>query len=166
MNTQAVNDNEVVAKAFVDQFHQQNERSRQDLGLEFYDESSDLVKNNQDSDFNDKKLPNLDSITVNRGPTLDNEVTIKKFVDDKIESGTILRSNQTLEKFLDVSVGDDTYSLTKYDKIQITDITILRNVNSGSSVLPYRKIVCNDKNNIAKISNFKKTTKTNSPTCQ
>ena len=45
LNEQAENDNEVITKAFVDQFHQENERSRRDVGLDFYDESSDLVKN-------------------------------------------------------------------------------------------------------------------------
>ena len=44
LNKQAENDNEVITKACVDQFHQENERSRRDVGLDFYDESSDLVK--------------------------------------------------------------------------------------------------------------------------
>ena len=78
MNTPAVKDNQVITKSYVDQFHQENERSRRDLGLEFYDESSDIVKDNQDNDLNDKKLTNLDSITVNRNPRLDNELSNKK----------------------------------------------------------------------------------------
>ena len=53
LNTQAVNDNEVITKAYIDQFHQENERSRRDLGIVFYDDSSDIVKNNQDNDFNE-----------------------------------------------------------------------------------------------------------------
>ena len=44
LNKQAENDNQVMTKAYVDQFHQENERSRRDLGLDFYDESSDIVK--------------------------------------------------------------------------------------------------------------------------
>ena len=55
-NKPAENDNEVITKAYVDQFHQENERSRRDLGIDFYIESTDLVKNNQDNDFNDNKL--------------------------------------------------------------------------------------------------------------
>ena len=51
----AENDNEVITKAYGDQFHQENERSRRDVGLDFCDESSDLVKNHQDNDFNDNK---------------------------------------------------------------------------------------------------------------
>ena len=46
LNKQAENDNEVITKAYVDQFHQENERSRPDIGLDFYNESNDLVKNN------------------------------------------------------------------------------------------------------------------------
>ena len=37
LNTQAVNDNQVITKAYADQFHQENERSRRDLGIDFYD---------------------------------------------------------------------------------------------------------------------------------
>ena len=44
LNKPAENDNEVITKAYVDQFHQENERSRRDLGIDFYDESSDSVK--------------------------------------------------------------------------------------------------------------------------
>ena len=77
MNKQAENDNEVLTKAYVDQFRQENERSRQDLGIDFYDESNELVKSIQDIDHNDKKLANLDSITINRNPSLDSELAKK-----------------------------------------------------------------------------------------
>ena len=43
-NTEAVKDNQVITNAFVDQFHQKNEGSRQNLGIDFYDESNYLVK--------------------------------------------------------------------------------------------------------------------------
>ena len=78
MNKQAKNDNEVITKAYVDQFHQENERSRRDIGIYFYNELSDIVKNNQDNDFNDNKLTNLISITINNNPTDDNHVSNKK----------------------------------------------------------------------------------------
>ena len=45
--TQAVNDIHVITKAYVEQFHQDNERSRRDLGLNFYDKSSHLVEKNK-----------------------------------------------------------------------------------------------------------------------
>ena len=35
LNKQAENDNEVITKAYVDQFHQENERSRRDSGIDF-----------------------------------------------------------------------------------------------------------------------------------
>ena len=75
LNKEAENDNQVITKAYVDQFHQEKEISRRHLGIDFYDESNDLVKNNQDNDFNNNKLKNIDSITVNRNPISDNEVS-------------------------------------------------------------------------------------------
>ena len=44
LNKPAENDDEVNTKAYVDQFHQENERSRRDLGIDFYDESRALAK--------------------------------------------------------------------------------------------------------------------------
>ena len=164
LNTQAVNDNEVKTKAYVDQFHQENERSRRDVGLDFYNESNDLVKNNQDNDLKDKKLINLDSKSVNRKPSSDNELASKKYIDDELDKNTILRFNQTLQNYLKVSVGNDTYNLTKYDKIQITDTTEMRYPNIGSDLLQKWNIKCNNKNNQARITDFIKSTKTNSPT--
>ena len=164
LNTQAVNDNEVITKAYVDQFHQENERSRRDLGIDFYDESSDIVKNNQDNDFNDNKLTNVNSITINNNPSDDNHVSNKKYIDDELDKNTIVRFNQTLENYLRVSVGSDIYNLTKYSKIQLTDITVMKAGNTGGYLLTYFKIICNDKNNNGKIQNFIKSTKSNSPT--
>ena len=63
-----------------------------------------------------------------------------------------------------VSVGNDINNLTKYDRIQITDITIIKYPNTGGYLLQNWTIECNDKNNSGKIQNFKKSTKTNSPT--
>ena len=155
---QAENVNEVITKAYVDQFHQENERSRRDLGFDFYDEPIDLVE------INDKELTNLDSITVKRNPSSDNELADKKYVDDSIEEGTILRFNQTPQNYLKVSVGNDTYNLTKHKEIQLTDTTVMKAGNTGGYLLPYWKNVCNDKNNSGKIQNFIKSTKTKNPT--
>ena len=38
LNTQAINDNEVITKTYVDQFHNDNEGNRRDVGLSFYTE--------------------------------------------------------------------------------------------------------------------------------
>ena len=166
LNKQAENDNEVITKSYVDQFHQENERSRRDVGLLFYNEEVDLVKNNQDNDFNDNKLTNIDSVTVNREPISDNELSNKKYIDDELDKNTILGFNQTLENYLKVSVGNDTYNLTKYDKIQLTDTTHIPSGNAGSTILQGWKIICNDENKNGKLSNFVKSTRSNSPTSQ
>ena len=82
LNKQAEIDDEVITKAYVDQFHQEHERFRRDLGIDFYNESSELVKNNKDNDFNDSKLTNRNSITINNNPISDNHVSNKKYIDD------------------------------------------------------------------------------------
>ena len=155
---------EIPTKAYIESLHEENERSRPDLGIDFYDESNDLVKNNQDNDFNDNKLLNLGSVTVNRNPTLDNELSNKKYIDNELDKNTIVRFNQTLSNYSKVTVGNDTYNLSKYNKIQLTDTTSIKYPNTGGYLLPGWRIYCNDKNNNGKIQDFIKSTKTNSPT--
>ena len=164
MNKQAENDKEVITKAYVDQFYNDNERYRRDIGLSFYNEEVDLVKKNQDNDLNDDKLVNLVSTTVNRNPSSDNEVSNKNYVDDELDKHTILRFNQTLQNYLKVSVGNDTYSLTKYDKMHLLDVTEIRSPNIGSDLLPKWRIKNLSEINNTKIGNFIKSTETNSPT--
>ena len=101
----------------MDQFHQENEQSRRDLGIDFYDESN-----------------------------------------------TLLKFNQTLQNYLKVSAGNKIYNLTKYDKIQITDTTVIKSPNSGGYLLQNWKRECKDKNASGKIQKFIRSTKTNSPT--
>ena len=48
----------------------------------------------------------------------------------------------------------------------MTDTTVMKAGNNGGYLLPYWRIVCNDKNNSGKITNFVKSTKTNSPTSE
>ena len=59
-----------------------------------------------------------------------------------------------MENYLKVSVGNDTYNLTKCDEIQITDITNVIYPNSGGYLLQKWNIKCNDKINAGKIQNF------------
>ena len=103
-------------------------------------------------------------MAVNRDPSSESELSTKKYIDDQLGESTIVRFNQTLESYLKVSVGSDTYNLTKYNKIQLTDTTTMKAGNTGVYLLLYWKNVCNDKNNSGKIQNFNKSTKTNSPT--
>ena len=159
LNKQAENDDEVITKAYVDQFHQENERSRRDQGIDFYDESNDLVKNNQDNDLNDNKLTNINSITINNSPTQDDHVSNKKYIDDELDKNTILRFNQTLQKYLKIFVGDTIYNLTKYNKISLTDITEIRAPNSGADLLQKWKIQCRDINGDSEPNKFLKSTK-------
>ena len=160
LNKQAENDNEVITKAYVDQFHQENERSRRDLGIDFHDESNDLVKTNYDNDPNDNKLTNIDSITINRNPTSDHEVTNKKYIVDELDKNAFLRFNQTLQNYPKVSVGNDTFNLTKYDKIQLIHLAEIRYPNNGDRLLPKWRIKSLNKN---KAGNFLKTNKNKQP---
>ena len=95
--------------------------------------TTNQVKNTQDKDFNDKKLTNIDSITVNRDPTSDNELTNKKYIDDELDKNTIFRFNPTLQNYLKISFGNDTYNLTKYDKMQLSDVAEFRYPKNGDS---------------------------------
>ena len=115
VNTQAVNDNQVNTKAHADRFHNDNQRFRGDLGLQFHIESSDLVKTNQDSNSNDNKLTNLDSTTVNRYPILNYELASKKHIDDELDKNTVLKVDKSLQNHLKIPNGCDVYYLTKYD---------------------------------------------------
>ena len=155
---------EIPTKTYIDSLHEENERSRRDLGIDFYDESSGLVKNNQSNNFNDNIILNVRSIQINDDPSNDNHVSNKKYIDDKLDKNTLVRFNQTLQNYLKVSVGNDTYNLTKYNKILLTDTAVLKTGSTGLYLLPYWKIICNDKNNNGKIQNFIKSTKSNSPT--
>ena len=135
---------EILTKSYIDSLHEKNERSRRDLGIDFYDESNDLVKNNQDNDLNDNKLTNLDSIPINRDPTSDDEVSKKRYIDIEIDKNTIVRFNQTLQNYLQISIGNSMYNLTKYNKIHITDITIMKAEKTGANLLQNWNIIVND----------------------
>ena len=154
---------EIPTKAYIDSLHEENERSRGDLGLDFQDEADDLVKNNQDNNFNDNKLTNIDPITSNRKPTSDDELSNKKDIDDELDKNTIVRFIQTLSNYLKVSVGNDTYNLTKYDKIQLTDVTEIRAPSTGSDLLQKWKIINMNKIGDMKLGKFIKSTKTTTP---
>ena len=155
---------EIPTKPYIDSLQEENERSRRYLGIDFYDESSDLVEKNQSNDFNDNIILNVRSIQINDDPSNDNHVSNKKYIDDELDKTTIRRFNQTLQNYLKLSVGNDTYNLTKYDKIQLTDTTVMKSGNTGGYLLPYWKIICNDKNGNGKIQNFVKSTKSSSAT--
>ena len=106
-----------------------------------------------------KKITNIDSITVNRNPTSDIDVSNKKCSDDSIGEGNVPKFNQTLQNYLKVTFGNGTYSPTKNGKVQITDATINKYPNRGGYLLQNWVIKCNDKIINDKIQNFIKSTK-------
>ena len=112
---------EIPTKSYVDSLDESS-RNRRDVSP---------VLNGQDNDFDNNKLTNSDIVTVIRNPNLDNELSNKKYVDVSKGEGTIVSFNQTLQNYLNVSVGNDTYNHTKYDKIQITDRAFIKYPNTG-----------------------------------
>ena len=77
----------------------------------------------------------MDSITVNRNPSSNNELANKKYIDCELDKSTGLRLDKTLQNYIKVSVGNDTFNLAKNDKIQNTDTTIIKTPNSGGYLL-------------------------------
>ena len=65
-----------------------------------------------------------------------------------------------LSNYLKVSVGNDTYNLTRYDRIQLIHVTEIRSPNTGFDLLHERRIKNLHKNNGAKAGNFLKSTVT------
>ena len=63
-----------------------------------------------------------------------------------------------------VSVGNDVFILTKYDKLQTTDTTEIKFPIIGNDLFQKWNIKCNNKNNDSKVGNFIKSTITNCPT--
>ena len=118
----------------------------------------------QDNEFDNYKLTNLDSITVNRTPNSENELANKKYIDDSIVEDTLVRLIQTFQNYLKVSLENDDYNLAKYDEIQSTDTTKIKYRTSGGYSLQHWNIKCNDTINNGKKPNFIKSTETSSPT--
>ena len=64
-----------------------NERNRgETLDYAFYDENSELVKNNITNDFNDNKILNVKSIELNDEPINDTDAVNKLYVDNKTDN--------------------------------------------------------------------------------
>ena len=55
------------------------------------------VFNDQNNEFDTSILRKLDSLAVNRSPTADNEVSIRKHDDDRLVEGTVCRNIQPLK---------------------------------------------------------------------
>ena len=145
---------EIPTTAYVDSLSE-NDRNRRDLLPVF---------NDQNNEFENTKLTNLVSSTVNRIPTLDNELSNKNYIDDELNKDTLLRFSQALKNYVKVSIGNDVYNLTKYDEIQTTDTTNIKYPNNGGYLLQRRNVKCSDKNGSGKTPNFIRSTETTGPT--
>ena len=108
---------EIPTKTFIDSLHEENERSRRDLGIDFYDESSDLVKNNQTNDFNGNIILNVASIQINNDPSSVDHAVNKKYVDDGFLNKTdssIVKNHQNNDFNID--------NITNVRSVQINDL--------------------------------------------
>ena len=140
-------------KSYNDTLHENN-RTRLDLSSVFC---------NQGKEYDFIKTPNLDSNTVNRNPSSNNEVSIKRYVEALTGEGTLVGFYQRLQNHLKVSLGNDTYNFTKQDKTKSTGTETFKYPNSGRYLLQRYYIKCNDKNGNVKKQRFIRSTKTNSP---
>ena len=75
------------AKSNVDNFYGSS-RKRRNLSSVCYD---------QDNEFEKNKITKLDSVTFNRNPNSDKEISKKKDVDESIRECTTVGFNQTLQ---------------------------------------------------------------------
>ena len=80
LKTKAVKDNRIITKSHVDRFHAENQVSRRNLGLVFYNEATGLVKSIQDNKYNDNKLKKLDTTTVSRKCFSNNDLANRKIL--------------------------------------------------------------------------------------
>ena len=62
-----------------------------------------------------------------------------------------------------ININNTIYKLQIYNKIVLTDTTIIKFPNNGDSLLPNWRLFCNDRNNNGNVQNFIRSTKTNSP---
>ena len=145
---------EIPTRAYVNSLHDNN-RNRRDLSS---------VYNDQDNEFGEIILTNLNSVTVIREPSPDNEPANKKYIDNSKEEGAVVSFNQTLQNPFKGSIGNDFYNLTKTNRTQITDTTVIKYLNTDGLLPQQWNTKCNDKNRIGKIQNFIKSTKISSPT--
>ena len=118
----------------------------------------------QDSDFDKIDLTILESVTVNRNPTSDKELSDIVYVDDSLGEKTNLRPYQRLQQFVKPTAGNTVYSVEKSDKQQITETTVPNVVNSSGNLLQQRNIKCKDEIIIGSKNKIHSPTKINTPT--
>ena len=107
---------ECSTKLYVGSLHE-NSRSRRNLSA---------VLNDRYNEGDYIKFTNLNSNTFRRDPSTDEKLANKNYVDGSLGGVKILKFNQSEDNYLKISVGNDTYNLSKYDKKQVTDTTIVK----------------------------------------
>ena len=108
---------ELPTKAYIDSLREEKERSRRDLGIDFYDESSDPVKYNITNGFNDNIILNVRRIHINDYPSNDDHVVYKKYVVDDFLTKThssVVKNNQNIDFINNI--------ITNVRSIQINDL--------------------------------------------
>ena len=95
-------------KSYVDSLHKSSGR-RRDLSLVF---------NDQKTEFDNKQLTNLESVTVIRTPSSDNELAIKKIIDDKLDKNTsldLIKLYKTISKYMSEMTHINLLSMINYN---------------------------------------------------
>ena len=102
LTSEPIGDEHVVTKNYVVSLSE-NDGNRRDMSIVFNDQVNEFAK---------IKLTILKSIT-NRNPISYYELSNKKYVIDEFNKNTIIRFNQTLQKYLKLTVGNIDYNHTK-----------------------------------------------------
>ena len=109
------------------------------------------VFNDQDNELDNFNLTKVDWITVKSVRLINEEVLKKNCFYDELIKSTISRFNPTLQNYLKVSVGNTVSNLTKYDRKQKINTTLIKIGNAGTKLLLSWRIEFNDKNNAGKL---------------
>ena len=120
------------------------------------------ILKDQDNDFYDNKTTKRDSITIEKEIKLQ---MIKKYVNERLENGSIFRFNQTLENYLKNPV-DTVKNHRKNTREQNTDTTVINYVISDGYLLQQGILKGNDEKYAGKVTTFLGATKSNSPTAK
>ena len=112
------------------------------------------VFNDRDKEFGNHQLTHLDSLTVDRIPTSNNELSNEKIIDDYLVQDIILRFNQSFEEYLKISVRDSVCFLRRYSKEQIIVRRVIKAPNNEGFLLQQWNKKCNDKDKNGKTQNF------------
>ena len=67
-------------------------------------------------------------------------------MDDSIGKDSLVRFNQPSHNYLKVAVGKNIHNLTKSDRKQSIDTTIIKNGSTGGYIMQQWNIECQDRN--------------------